>query len=264
MTVPVDPGVRNTVERSSFGIPGIGPQSVVLDAVARRVHPRADVPLVGWRISKVTARDPAALTISVELDGAGQPSRAGVVIGNPAYYPRVGDLALIAQSGSDYIAMGAVVSQAAPDSGKVGHVRVRAATHGTLAGGLVENTLDWDTPEHDTDDLWSTTVGDSILTIPWPGVWLVTGNVTVTGGTAVVRRLASLRLNRSGALSFFDRHEQEAPSLFGNQTWKLATTKDFQAGDQLELIFSHGGAGALTVVTGNEYTPRMTATWQGY
>jgi hypothetical protein len=222
----------------------------VLRDLAQAVQP-APSP-ADMRICRVTARDTATLSVTVELGGDSSAPVSLVKVANPAYYPRVNDLAVVVQQRSDLYTIGSI-------NGKIGHARVRAATHPAIVPSTI-TPIEFDTQISDTDNIWSAGT-PTRLTFPWPGVWLINGNIGGTGGaTAGVRRLASIRLNGS---TYIDRQELSAINPPDAQHHKLSGGRVFQAGDWIEATFFQGGSGNLALEVGDEYAAFLDVTWKG-
>ena len=229
--------------------------SRVLRDLAEAVQP-APSP-ADMRICRVTARDTATLSVTVELGGDSSAPVSLVKVANPAYYPRINDLAVVVQQRSDLYTIGSI-------NGKIGHARVRAASHADIVPSTT-TPIAFTTQISDTDDIWSAG-SPTRLTFPWPGVWLINANVGGVGGaSAGVRRLGSIRLNQSGSANtgFIDRQEIPAVAPPDAQHHKLSGGRVFVAGDWIELCFFQGGSGNLALEVGDEYAAFLDVTWKG-
>lgn len=225
-----------------------------LDAPIKRLSglPADPGELVKWRFARVSARDTVTLTVSVELGGDATNPVPNIPIVNPAYYPRVGDQAVIAQQGPDLFVMGAL-------NAKVGRATVWRDNNQTVTQGTV-TAISFTDEIEDTDGLW-TGGTPTRLTIPWPGSWFVSGQADSTGGaTAGVRRLAEARLNGTTPIG-----RAEVPSITppDQQSHPFARRRFLNASDYLELIVFQGGTGPLDFMSEAEYTPILSAEWLG-
>jgi hypothetical protein len=224
-------------------------QRVLRDVAAAITPPPSTADL---RICQVLARDTATLSVTVDLGGdTGNPVSL-VKVANPAYYPRINDLAIVVQQRSDLYTIGSI-------NGKIGHARVRAASHADIAPSTI-TPIAFTTQISDTDNIWSAGT-PTRLTFPWPGVWLINGNIGGVGGaTAGVRRLASIRLNGG---TYIDRQELSAINPPDAQHHKLSGGRVFAAGDWIEATFFQGGSGNLALEVGDEYAAFLDVTWKG-
>jgi hypothetical protein len=225
-----------------------------LDAPIKRLStlPADPGALVKWRFAKVSARDTVTLTVSVELGGDATNPVPNIPIGNPAYYPRIGDQAIIAQQGPDLFVMGAL-------NAKVGRATIWRDSNQTVTQATV-TPIDFTDEIEDTDGLW-TIASQRRLTIQWPGSYIVSGQADSTGGaTAGVRRLAEARLNGTTPIS-----RMELPSVTppDQQSHPFARRRFLNATDYLELIVFQGGTGPLDFFSEAEYTPILSAEWLG-
>ena len=230
------------------------PVEPLLRSLVDEMTPPQGLTYAALRIVSVVARDPATGTCTIAVSGDTDPDRylAGVKIGNPAYYPRVGDQGLALQNRSDYVLVGAL-------NAKVGHVRLTGATDVTMEQLGAVNDIVWQTQVDDTDGIWAPADGE-LVTLPWPGVWDVEARVETSGGSAVVRRALDLYVGADR----IDRDEISVPNPPANHTHRVSATRHFDASDVLKVQFFQGGGGAITLVErAPDDTPTFSATWQG-
>jgi len=243
-------------DRPGATVPGVSALGDALYHTARKIGAgERGLTYAAMRYVKIVARDPATYTVSIALndDDEADPNLwvPGTRIGNPAYYPRVGDVGVALQNRSDYVIMGAI-------NGEVGHVRLQGATDVTMEPTPASNVISWQTEIDDNDALWSSGTN---ITIPWPGIWDVYAGVEVNGGSAVHRRILDLLVGATR----LDRDELPHPGggVGAIQSLHVGAHRVFAAGNVLTVEFNQTGGGNETLEERTEDTPTFNATWLG-
>lgn len=139
---------------------------------------------------------------------------------------------------------------------------VTAASHATINTWLAFPA--WDTEDEDTDNMHSTTVNSSRITINTPGLYLVTSSVSFNANATGARGLG-LRKNGVGTSpNIKGRSLIQSTGAVVETTPTFASVVKFIASDYIEVMAWQSAATPLAyaILTG-EHTPSFTVTWIG-
>jgi hypothetical protein len=134
--------------------------------------------------------------------------------------------------------------------------RVYKASSFSHASSGTAQPITFDTERYDTDGMHSTSVNTDRITFTTAGLYLVEGGVQWDANATGVRYLA-IRLNGSTIIRL---KQDNAVNDLGQI---VSTVYKFAAADYVQLMAFQNSGATRTIVAAGNYTPELSATWQG-